>query len=48
MSFSRLAENRIREAMEQGTFANLSRAAQRLDLEEYFSTPEDVRMAYSI
>ena len=48
MSFSRLAENRIREAMEQGKFANLSRAGERIDLDEYFSTPEDLRMAYSI
>ena len=48
MSFSRIAENRIREAMEQGEFDNLPGAGQPLSLEEYFSTPEDVRMAYSI
>ena len=48
MSFSRIAENRIREAMEQGQFDNLPGAGQPLSLEEYFSTPEDVRMAYSI
>jgi len=46
--FSRIAENRIREAMEQGEFDNLPGAGQPLSLEEYFSTPEDVRMAYSI
>jgi hypothetical protein len=48
VSFSRLAENRIREAMEQGKFADLSGVGQRIDLEAYFSTPEDLRMAYSI
>lgn len=48
MPFSRLAENRIREAMAQGQFENLPGAGQPLNLEEYFSTPEDVRMAYSI
>jgi DnaJ-like protein len=48
MSFSRIAENRIREAMEQGEFDNLPGAGQPLSLEEYFSTPEDLRMAYSI
>jgi hypothetical protein len=48
MSFSRIAENRIREAMEQGEFDNLPGAGEPLSLEEYFSMPEDVRMAYSV
>ena len=48
MSFNRIAENRIREAMEQGQFDNLPGAGQPLSLEEYFSTPEDMRMAYSV
>jgi hypothetical protein len=48
MSFSRIADNRIREAMEQGEFDNLPGAGQPLNLEEYFSAPEDVRMAHSV
>ena len=48
MPFSRIAENRIREAMAQGVFENLPGAGQPLNLEEYFSAPEDLRMAYSI
>ena len=48
MSFSRIAENRIREAMERGHFDNLPGAGAPLSLEEYFATPEDVRMAYSV
>jgi hypothetical protein len=48
MSFNRIAENRIREAMEQGAFDNLPGAGRPVSLEEYFSTPEDMRMAYSI
>jgi hypothetical protein len=48
MSFDRIAENRIREAMEQGEFDNLPGAGEPLNLEEYFSTPEDLRMAYSV
>jgi Domain of unknown function (DUF1992) len=48
MPFSRIAENRIREAMAQGQFENLPGAGQPLNLEDYFSTPEDLRMAYSI
>ena len=47
MGLSRLAENRIREAMREGKFDGLpSRGA--LDLEEYFKVPEDMRMAYSV
>jgi hypothetical protein len=48
MPFSHIAEKRIREAIEQGQFENLPGAGQPLNLEEYFSTPEEVRMAYSI
>jgi DnaJ homologue, subfamily C, member 28, conserved domain len=48
MPFSRIAENRIREAMDQGQFEDLPGAGRPLNLEEYFSTPEDLRMAYSI
>jgi hypothetical protein len=48
MPFSHIAEKRIREAIEQGHFENLPGAGQPLNLEEYFSTPEEVRMAYSI
>jgi hypothetical protein len=48
MPFSHIAEKRIREAMEQGHFDNLPGAGQPLNLEEYFSTPEDLRMVYSV
>lgn len=48
MPFSHIAEKRIKEAIEQGQFENLPGAGQPLNLEEYFSTPEEVRMAYSI
>jgi hypothetical protein len=48
MPFSHIAEKRIREAIAQGHFENLPGAGQPLNLEEYFSTPEEVRMAYSI
>jgi hypothetical protein len=48
MPFSHIAERRIREAMAQGHFENLPGAGRPLNLEDYFSTPEEVRMAYSI
>ena len=46
--FSRIAEARIRAAVEQGEFDHLPAAGKPLDLEEYFSAPEDLRMAFSI
>ena len=48
MPFSHLAEQRIREALRQGHFDNLSNAGQPLNLDDYFSAPADLRMAYSI
>jgi hypothetical protein len=48
MPFSRVAEKRIREAIANGEFENLPGSGKPLNLEEYFSTPEDLRMAYSI
>ena len=34
--------------MAEGVFDNLPNAGQPLDLEDYFATPEHLRMAYSI
>jgi hypothetical protein len=46
--FSRVAERRIIEAMSRGEFDNLPGAGKPLSLDDYFSTPEDLRMAFSI
>ena len=46
--FSRVAEQRIEQALADGEFDNLPNAGEPLNLEEYFSVPEDLRMAYSI
>lgn len=48
MPFSRIAENRIAEAMRDGAFDDLPGRGQPVDLDEYFSAPEDMRMAFSI
>ena len=48
MPFSRVAEARIREAIAQGDFENLPGTGKPLNLEDYFSTPEELRMAFSI
>jgi hypothetical protein len=46
--FSRLAENKIREALKEGVFDDLPGAGKPIDLEEYFRTPVELRLAYSI
>jgi hypothetical protein len=48
MPFERIAEARLRQAIEDGLLDDLPNRGDRLDLEEYFATPEDVRVAYSI
>ena len=48
MSIESAIEEKIREAMERGEFENLRGRGKPLDLDAYFNTPEDLRMAYSI
>lgn len=48
MAFERIAEQRLRQAIDAGEFDNLPNAGRPIDLEEYFSWPESVRMAYSV
>jgi hypothetical protein len=48
MSFDKLIENKIREAMDKGEFNNLPGKGQPLDLYSYFSTPEEMRLTHSI
>lgn len=47
MPFDRLADRKIREAMQEGKFDDLPRKG-KIDLEEYFKLPAELRMAYSI
>jgi hypothetical protein len=48
MSFDRIVEDIIREAQERGEFDNLPGKGKPIDLNEYFETPEEVRVAYSV
>jgi len=48
MPFERIAEQRLRQAIDEGWLDDLPNRGERIDLEEYFATPEDVRVAYSI
>ncbi|HMZ07213.1 MAG TPA: DUF1992 domain-containing protein, partial [Anaerolineales bacterium] len=47
MSFEKAVEAIIKEAQERGDFDNLKGKGQPLDLDAYFETPEDLRLAYS-
>ena len=48
MSIESAIEQKIKEAMARGDFDNLAGSGKPLDLEAYFNTPEDLRMAYSM
>ena len=48
MSFERLVENKIREAIERGEFDNLPGRGRPLDLDAYFNTPEELRLGYAM
>jgi hypothetical protein len=48
MSFDRIVEAIIKEAMERGEFDNLPGRGKPIDLTEYFETPEEVRLANSV
>ena len=48
MAWEGIAENKIREAMQQGEFDSLPGAGKPIDLDGYFKLPEHLRVAYSI
>lgn len=48
MSFDRVVESIIQEAMARGEFDDLPGRGKPIDLTEYFNTPEDVRVAQSM
>jgi hypothetical protein len=41
-------EGAIQSAMERGEFNNLKGKGKPLDLNEYFDTPEDIRLGYTL
>ena len=48
MSIESAIEQIIREGMARGDFDNLKGKGRPLNLDDYFNTPEDVRMGFSI
>ena len=48
MSIEKFVEEQIKKAMAEGEFDNLSGKGQPIDLDDYFQTPEHLRLCYSI
>lgn len=48
MPFERIVEALIQEAMQRGEFDHLRSKGRPIDLSDYFNTPEDLRLAYSL
>lgn len=48
MNFDQIVESLIKEAQARGEFDNLPGRGKPIDLTEYFSTPEDVRVAQTL
>ena len=48
MSIESAIEKQIQEAIARGEFDNLSGSGKPLDLDAYFNTPEDLRMAFAM
>ena len=46
--FDKLVEQKIREAQEAGEFDRLEGSGRPIDLEAYFSTPEELRAGYAV
>ncbi len=46
--FYKIAEEKIKEAIENGEFDDLPGKGRFIDLTDYFNTPEHLRIAYSL
>jgi hypothetical protein len=46
--FDRIVDKKIRDAMAAGEFDDLPNRGRRVDLEDYFATPEPLRVGHSI
>ena len=48
MSIESAIEQKIKDAIARGEFDDLAGSGKPLDLDAYFNTPEDLRMAFAI
>jgi hypothetical protein len=48
MSLEKALEEQIQRAMSEGKFDNLKGAGKPLNLDDYFATPEDIRVGHTL
>ena len=48
MSYETFIEKQIQKAIAEGKFDNLEGSGKPIDLDDYFATPEDIRVGYSV
>ena len=48
MSLDKVLEEQIQRAMSEGKFDNLKGAGKPLNLDDYYATPEDIRVGYTL
>lgn len=48
MSLSKFIEDQISKGISEGLFDNLKGSGKPLNLDDYFNTPEDLRIGYSL
>jgi hypothetical protein len=48
MSLEKALEEQIQRAIAEGKFDNLRGAGKPLNLDDYFATPEDIRVGYTL
>lgn len=48
MNMSKSIDELLREAIERGEFQNLPGKGKKLNLDDYFDTPEEVRLGYGL
>jgi hypothetical protein len=48
MSIEKHIDNMIKAAIDRGEFKNLEGEGKPINLDDYFATPEDLRMGYSV
>lgn len=48
MSYATFIEKQIQKAIAEGKFDNLEGKGKPINLDDYFATPEDIRVGYSV
>ena len=48
MALDKVLEEQIQRAMSEGKFDNLKGVGKPLNLDDYFATPEDIRVGYTL